>query len=255
MPRLYDATSVPSVVAIGMRKSPLRVLAVHRERPGEADRDLRHAGEVLDVAARRLGRERILVEVRRVDVGVRLDEGLPRRDDGRRQVVFLVVRNRHRLFLRLVGNRVLDVERQLAKGLRVEGERELVLALLERDARDLDEDRLAQWKRHRRSAADVASTQRLTATVHPHPVERRRHAVDGNLRDAGQGCVAQPILQAESHTVPDALEAAERIQLAQNQLWNVHDVWLGGRVTGSSYTRSPSRGRVERSRIGGRFPR
>ncbi len=57
---------MPSVVARGIRNSPVGVLAVDLDRPGEADRDLSHAGEVLDIAFGHGGIERVREHVLRI---------------------------------------------------------------------------------------------------------------------------------------------------------------------------------------------
>ena len=60
MPRLYEATSVPSVVAMRHDEVALGVFAVDAQRAGKADRDLGHPGEIFDVAFGRVRIERIL---------------------------------------------------------------------------------------------------------------------------------------------------------------------------------------------------
>ena len=55
MPRLYEATSVPSAVAQRHEELALGVLAVDEQRAREADRHLRDADEVLDVAGQDAG--------------------------------------------------------------------------------------------------------------------------------------------------------------------------------------------------------
>src|SRR6185295_5650386 len=96
-----------------------RVLAVDLERAGEADRHLRDAGEVLDVALGHAGIERELVDVLELHPGVLLDEALARLDDLGREVVLLVERDGGALDL-LLGDRVLDLESETAERRAVE---------------------------------------------------------------------------------------------------------------------------------------
>jgi hypothetical protein len=60
------------------------VLAVDQQRAGRADRDLRHAGEVLDVPGQGPRVERELTDVLQVDAGLLTEEltAHPRRVDG-----------------------------------------------------------------------------------------------------------------------------------------------------------------------------
>ncbi len=66
-----------------------RVLAVDLQRAGEADRNLGHADEVLDVAAGDLRIERELVHVLQALARELLDEALPPFDHRRHEVVVL----------------------------------------------------------------------------------------------------------------------------------------------------------------------
>jgi hypothetical protein len=81
MPRLYEATSVPSVVAIGTMNSPWACSPLICQRAGKAERNLRHAGEVLDVALERVRVERVVGDMLQLGAGVLLDELLARLDD------------------------------------------------------------------------------------------------------------------------------------------------------------------------------
>src|SRR5215211_871206 len=85
MPRLYEARSVPSA---------LGVLAVDQERPGDAERDLGDADEVLDVAGGDVGVERVARDVLELDLGVLFDEGAPLVSGLARVVVIAVARDR-----------------------------------------------------------------------------------------------------------------------------------------------------------------
>ena len=65
IPRLWDATSVPSEVAMRDEELALGVLAVDQQRAGNADGHLGHSDEILAVALGDVGVEGILAHVMR----------------------------------------------------------------------------------------------------------------------------------------------------------------------------------------------
>ena len=106
------------------------MLAVDPQRAGEAERHLRHAGEVLDVAFGGVGVEREVADVLGVGAGVLADEALPLLDDGVAVVVFLAVGDADAVVL--LGHRVLHLEPELAEVVGAEDHDEIVAALIER---------------------------------------------------------------------------------------------------------------------------
>jgi hypothetical protein len=118
------------------------VLAADVERPGEAHRDLRHAGEVLDVALGPRGVERELADVLELDGGEVAHELLPGPHEISRVVVAVVVGHAGALGLR-VGEHVLHRELELAEARDLEDDLQLVVAVAEVHVGELHGDHLA----------------------------------------------------------------------------------------------------------------
>jgi hypothetical protein len=192
------------------------VLAVDPERPGESDRNLRGADQVLDVAARRRRVEREARDVVEPASGPLLGELPPARDPVGRVVVLLVVGDL-RLFRRLGRDGVVHLQRQLAERLRRERDGDLVVPLRQlAEAVDADAEDALERQIERRGGRDLARRHRgAVGELEAHLVEVGGDTVDGDRRQALDRRVAQPVLEHEADAAADVLEAAEGVELLQ----------------------------------------
>ena len=136
----------------------LRVFAVDAQRAGKADRDLGDPGEVLDVAFGRVRIERILPDVLRLRAGHLLDQRLPLFDDGVAVVVVGIARNADALHF-IFRDGVFDLELQLAEGLGLKGDLDLVQAQRQRREARVQQHRRAQGKSDRGGRRDLIGLQ------------------------------------------------------------------------------------------------
>jgi hypothetical protein len=121
----------------------LRVLAVDLQRAGKADGNLRHTGEVLDVAVERVRVERIVGDVGQLRAAVLLDERLPRLDDRIAVVVVVVARDAGDGRTTL-DDRAVDLEREHTEGRGLKLDLDLVHPRRQCRDRTDDVDALAQ---------------------------------------------------------------------------------------------------------------
>ncbi len=196
----------------------LGVLAVDQQRPREADRNLRHADEVLDVAARHRRVEGEAIDVLHRLAAVFRDEALPHLRHALVVVVFLVVGDLDALG-GLFGDGVGDLEVELAERRGFEPHDDLVVPHGERAEVDqMDDDRLLERKVERARLRDRRGAQAFAlAEIDLDPRMRRLHAVDRDARDARYGGVAQPVLQRQAHSLGGVREAAEGVELLQDE--------------------------------------
>ncbi len=198
------------------------MLAVDPERAGEADRHLRDAGEVLDVALEDVRVERVMREVREPGPGEGLRELLPLRDDAGREVVLLQVGDvRPALGHPLQG--VLHLHLEGAERPGVDRDLDLVGAQLEAHPPGVDLRLLAERERLRPLGADRGGRHRLpVAQVHEHLGERDLAPVDDDAKHPEDGRIRQPVLEPEGE--PDRIlgERAEGVQLAKDEAGNAH---------------------------------
>jgi hypothetical protein len=178
------------------------------------------AGEILDVAGRNGGVERELVDVLELVARELLDELLPGADDLRAGVVLLVRRDGGALDA--LGDGILDLERERAERLGVEGESDLVLPLVELVALGVDTDHAGERERHGVVRVDFGTGDPVAVELQGEPLERDGAAVDPDFLELGQGGIAEPVLEAEPNAVLDILEAALRVHLLEDEGWNLH---------------------------------
>ena len=197
----------------------LGMLAFDVDRPGEPQRNLGHAAEVLGVAVGDVGVERIVVDVLQSGPGVILDEFLPGGNGLRAVVVGSVARNLHRLRL-LFGDAVVDLQLQPAERLGLEADLDFVFSDGQRVDGGDDVKRAAQrevdglGRQHFRR--DLAAV-----------LQHDRHSAQGNVLavklqpgETGQPGVAQPVLHRELHPLLRIFQTSERMQLLQQHAGN-----------------------------------
>ena len=101
------------------------------QRSNKADRNLGHAGEVLDIALQAVRVEGIVTDVFQLLARVLLDKILASLDGRRAVIIGRVARYLHAMFL-FLGDRAVHLEGERAKGLCVELDLDLVLAQRQR---------------------------------------------------------------------------------------------------------------------------
>ncbi len=209
----------------------LRVLAVDSQRAREADRDLGDADEVLDVAARHRRVEGVPVDVLELLAAVVADEALPHLRHALIVVVLLVVGDLDALG-GLLGDGVGDLEVELAERRGIELHDDLVVPVGERaESDEVQDDRLLERKVERCCLRDRRGAQPLVvAEVDLDARVRGLFAVDRDARDARHRGVAQPVLERQPDAFGGVGEAAEGVELLQDERGNLQEHANSSRV-------------------------
>ncbi len=224
MPRLYDATSVPSVVASGIRNSPWACSPLIRIGPARPDRDLRHPGEVLDVSAGDSWVERVAPQVAEGDAGELLGESLAP-GHHLRGVVLGVVRvpgDRHPVAV-LGRDGIPGRDLQPAELLGVHSTEDLVASSGQRPAACPDPGDLLKAERSRRHRRKVGRPNLVAAAeIEPELLERDVEVIHPQLHNSRQGGVAEAVLETEMEPLAVILQRAGSVQLAKEKGRNLH---------------------------------
>ncbi len=223
MPRLYEATRVPSVVARGIRKSPWACSPLTVSGPARPMGIWATPDEVLDVALGDRGIERLLVEVVRLGPRKRRQKLSALADDLVGVVVFFVVGDRDPLFP-VLADRVFDREREPPErvGLDIDGER--VLADFERSAVPEHRHDLGERELDRVIRRDLCRCRQAVAPeIEDDVIQGDGFIIDPDLVDLGQHGIAEPVLEAEADAAAFVLETPEGVELFQNEGRDLHE--------------------------------
>src|SRR5262245_23914699 len=156
------------------------MFAMDGDRPGEPQRNLRDAGEVLAVAGGAVRVERVFGRVLQLDAAELLGEALPLADDRLGIIIRRVAWNLDAPLVHL-GDRVLDLELQRAERLTLERDLDLVLAEWQRRDPRMHDQRLAQRKGDRMAGRDPIERETgAIAEVERDRLQRHGAAVDAD---------------------------------------------------------------------------
>ena len=198
------------------------VLAVDRQRPGDAERDLRDADEALDVALQRVRVERVVRDVLELRSRELLHELLPLGDGILGVVVLRVARDADPVLVTL-GDGVLHLERELSEVVRIEADLDLMHAVPQRRSVRDDMHDFPERERNRAVGGEVGSGPRgAVGEFERETVRGDLIAVDADLVEPEEGDVGEPVFEAEAESAVLASEAAEGVELAENERRDFH---------------------------------
>jgi hypothetical protein len=168
--------------------------------PAKPSGNLRHAGEVLDVAVERVRVERVVGDMGQLGAGILFDERLPRLDDRIAVVVVVVARDAGDGRATLDDGAV-DLEREHAEGRSLKLDLDLVHSRRQCRDRTDDVDALAQRKLDRLRRDIVLLEQLAIAQVDGDAGGGCQAVIDLHVDQLGDDSVAEAVFERESNAL------------------------------------------------------